>query len=59
MPAVGHTAWTHAGDVSTLTRGIHTALFLNRLTGMTDLDEWLPGGQRLIDATEIDSVRSK
>ena len=43
MPAVGHAAWTRAGDVSTLTRGIHTALFLNRLTGMTDLDEWLPG----------------
>ena len=59
MPTVGHAAWTRDDDVSTLTRGIHTAFLLSRLVGMQDLDEWLPGGRRLLDASDVADVRTK
>ena len=59
MPAAGHAAWSNGGDVSVLSRGVHTALLLNRMQGVRGLDEWLPGGARLEMAASVDAVYSK
>jgi dienelactone hydrolase len=52
--SAGHAAWTTNGEVSALTRRVHTATLLSRLAGWRGLNDWLPGGgwlngQRLVD----------
>ncbi len=59
MPAAGHAAWSGGGEVSVLSRGVHTALLLNRMMGVTGLDEWLPGGEQLEMAPSVEAVYSK
>jgi dienelactone hydrolase len=50
LPAASHAAWVQAGEVSLLTRRVHTALLLTRLQGRTGLEVWLPGGADLAAA---------
>ena len=59
MPAVGHGAWFADGEVTQLTRGAHTAFLLNRLKGVTGLEAWLPGGERLETGSGVTEVLSK
>ena len=59
MPEVGHGAWFSDGEVSTLTRGVHTALLLSKMMGYENLDAWLPTGSVVSQSEDITEVRTK
>ena len=59
MPDVGHVIWNSAGEETILTRGVYTALLLQRFKGVENLDDWLLNGSALSQSTFVDDVRSK
>ena len=59
MPDAGHGAWFSDGEVSTLTRGVHTALLLSKMMGYENLEDWLPTGSIVSQFNDVAEVRSK
>jgi hypothetical protein len=57
--SAGHAAWTTNGEVSALTRRVHTAALLSRLGGWRGLNDWLPGGTWLDGQRLVDDHRAK
>lgn len=53
--AAGHADWVSDGDVSRVTRRVHTALLLSRFRGVRGLETYLPGGAALTATEGVES----